>query len=190
MLFWGKSNSQMAKRHPAHPRNRVSSEISPTHTKLSQKPGFSPPRSSQKPGFFRDFSYSHQIVAETRFLPTPLIPETGFLPRFLVLTPNCRRNPVSPHPAHPRNRVSSEISRTHTKLSQKPGFSPPNDTTSSQKPGFSLNFYDSTNILRRNPVSPHPATQFGPIGEPFDVSFFPKKIESPETTKKVKKKKE
>ena len=147
----------MAKRHPAHPRNRVSSEISPTHTKLSQKPGFSPPRSSQKPGFFRDFSYSHQIVAETRFLPTPLIPETGFLPKFL------RLNQHSP---------------------QKPGFSPPTDTTSSQKPGFSLNFYDSTNILRRNPVSPHPATQFGPIWEPFDVSFFPKKIESPLVTQK------
>ena len=55
---------------------------------------------SQKPGFFRYLSYSAQIVAETRFLGT---------------YPNLR------------NRVSSDISRTQPKLSQKPGFSPPSD---------------------------------------------------------------
>ncbi|TAF33337.1 MAG: hypothetical protein EAZ69_16340 [Oscillatoriales cyanobacterium] len=84
----------------ANPRNRVSADISRTQPKLSQKPGFSPRREFQKPGFFRYFSYSTEIVAETRFLETRflathLIPETGFLPIFFVLNRNCRRNPVS-----------------------------------------------------------------------------------------------
>ncbi|TAE78222.1 MAG: hypothetical protein EAZ83_25125 [Oscillatoriales cyanobacterium] len=69
----------------ANPRNRVSADISRTQPKLSQKPGFSPRREFQKPGFFRYFSYSTEIVAETRFLATHLIPETGFLPIFFVL---------------------------------------------------------------------------------------------------------
>ncbi|MEG4330352.1 hypothetical protein QUB40_00140, partial [Microcoleus sp. AT9_A2] len=56
-------------RHAVNPKNRVSSYISRTQPK---------------------------IVAETRFLATQLIPETGFLPTSLVL---------------------------NQKLSQKPGFS-------------------------------------------------------------------
>jgi hypothetical protein len=58
----------------------------------------------KKPGFSQFLGGVSIFSKKTRFLVTPKISETGFLPKSPTVTKDSRKNPVSRHPAHPSEK--------------------------------------------------------------------------------------